>query len=69
MATCGHDILRLNVDIKVILDLMKVRGETTNDPPTNIFRGKLCAPIKYLSIASHISRKDMRKVSTSYHKT
>ena len=39
MAACVHDISKFNGNGKVLLDLLKARGETTNDLPNNILKG------------------------------
>ena len=39
MVTCGHEIIKLNGNSKVLLDLLKAKIETKNDLPTNIFKG------------------------------
>ena len=39
MAARVHDISKFNGDGKVLLDLLKARGETKNDLPNNILKG------------------------------
>ena len=39
MASFGHDIMKFNGNVKVLLESLKARGETINDLPMDLFKG------------------------------
>ena len=61
MATCVHDISKFNGNGKVLLDLLKARGDTKIYQQNNFLRDTSRAAIKYSLIPSHASRDGMRK--------
>ena len=55
MATCGHETSKFNINFKVLLDSLKVRGENKNDTLNNLFkRYTVCS---YKVFARYVARK------------
>ena len=55
MAACAHEIPKFNGNGKVLLDLLKARGETTNDLPNNLLKGYFAC--RYKVFVNCIARK------------
>ena len=55
LPTIGHDITKFNIYLKLLVDGLKSRGETTTDLLTNLFKGYLACSDR--DLCDYIARK------------